>query len=604
MYSQRLAEITARLRANPLDGQGISQLLTFRKDLARAFLSAPPDHLESLFKSDPGKAHGELRAHGIAGYPAQAFDQPTVTSITTELLRNPASSGTPGKILAGMLYEGPHALLSCDVLPAIPGWFLDDFLKYLLGVPPLFKVEGEVELYNRHLSRWIDHFHTNILANPASTYWNDVLRGFLSHASFFPLYFSWGNLRDIYRKRAELIEFSLDLWGFQRDFVFAPRRPDSSRIRFGVLAPNFAPRSETFATLPVFSQLDRHLIEVILVAEAARDKPDLEAYCATFADRLVDIPQDVRPAVEAIRALDLDALWIAPNITAGASLFTYLAAHRLARVQMIGGCCPTTSGFHNIDVFVSGNLTEPPDTAQEQYTEKLVCMDGPVLCFDFGPGGNNQTAIHARDRSSLGIPASAIVFASGANFFKITPELEKTWIRILAAVPGSRLLLYPFNPNWKKSYLVGPILLRMSAACKRLGVDGNRLTFVPPLPTIADIRETLARTTDVYLDSFPHSGMTSLIDPLLVGVPTVVLEGNSQRARMASGALRDIGIPELIASDEESYIRLAVRLGQDTHMREELARQIRKKMARPPNFLDSRWCGAEMMRVLKTLVAE
>jgi predicted O-linked N-acetylglucosamine transferase (SPINDLY family) len=147
-------------------------------------------------------------------------------------------------------------------------------------------------------------------------------------------------------------------------------------------------------------------------------------------------------------------------------------------------------------------------------------------------------------------------------------------------------------------------LHRISSTCRRLGVDGKRLVIIPPLPTIADIRAMLGNVADVYLDSFPHSGMTSLIDPLLAGVPTVVLEGNSQRSRMASGALRDMNIPELIAGDQEAYLELAVRLGRDKKLRLQYAQQVRRQIARPPKFLDARWYGDEMTRLLKKLALQ
>ena len=98
--------------------------------------------------------------------------------------------------------------------------------------------------------------------------------------------------------------------------------------------------------------------------------------------------------------------------------------------------------------------------------------------------------------------------------------------------------------------------------------------------------------------------MTSLIDPLLAGVPTVVLDGDSQRSRMASSALRDMGMHQLIAPDEESYVRLAVRLGQDQELRRQLAEEIRQKIAKPPKFLDPKWYGAEMTKLLKELCVQ
>ena len=603
MYLQRLENIRTRLRTNPTDGLAAGEMIKLRHDIAKAFQAAPSTQLEILYKGELGTVHGTLLSMGVSGYPAQPTERETIASIFQRLSQGPMDTGALNMILAGMLYEGPHKLLRCEALPLIPDWLLDNVLGYALGVPLLFKEKGEIELYYQHLTRWINYLHANILSNRASAYWHEVLRGFMSHAIFLSLYFSWQNPREIYRQRAELIEFALELWGCRTDFAFGPRARDSGKIRLGVLVSNFAPRSETFATLPVYAHVDRSMIEVILVAPASRDKPALEDYCVSCADRLVEIPNELTPAVEAIRALDLDVIWIGPNITARTGLFVHLSAHRLARIQLTGGCSPVTTGLHNIDMFVSGDLTEPSTGAQDHYTEKLICLDGPVLCFDFGPG-DSPAATQIYDRVKLNIPKQVVVYASGTNFFKITPELEELWIRILASLPDSRLLLYPFNPNWRKSYPAGPFLQRISSTCRRLGVDGNRLVIIPPLPTIADIQAMLGGVADVYLDSFPHSGMTSLIDPFLAGIPTVVLEGNSQRSRMASGALRDMDIPELIAADEASYIRLAVQLGQDAALREKFSRQIRDKIAKPPKFLDPHWYGIEMTRLLQTLVVQ
>jgi predicted O-linked N-acetylglucosamine transferase (SPINDLY family) len=601
VYSQRMENIRTRLRANPTDGLAASEMILLRHDIAKAFQAAPSAQLEILYKGELGIVHDTLLSMGVSGYPAQPTERVTIASILQRLSQRPADPGALNLILAGMLYEGPHKLLPCEALPMIPIWLLDNIMKYALGMPWLFKEKGEIELYYQHLARWVNYLHANILSNRASADWHEVLRGFMGHATFISLYFSWQNPREIYRQRAELIEFALALWGCRPDFAFGPRSPNSGKIRFGVLAPNFSPRSETFATLPVYAHLDREAIEVILLAPASRDKPALEGYCASYADRLIDIPDDLVQSVDAIRALDLDVLWIGSNLSAGASKFVSLGAHRLARIQITGGCTPTTSGFHSIDAYVSGNLTEPDIGAQDQYTEQLICLNGPVLCFDFGPGGN-QTATQIFDRVKLNIPEQAVVYASGTNFFKITPELEELWIRILASSPDSMLLLYPFNPNWIKSYPAGPFLNRISSTCRRLGVDGKRLVILPPLPTIADIRVMLASVADVYLDSFPHSGMTSLIDPLLAGVPTVVLEGNSQRSRMASGALRDMNITGLIAGDQEAYLELAMRLGRDKNLRLQYAQQVRQQIAKPPKFLDTRWYSDEITRLLKKLV--
>jgi predicted O-linked N-acetylglucosamine transferase (SPINDLY family) len=603
MYSQRLKEILIQLGKNPADINWARHLLSLRHEVARAFLAAPPAQLESLYKGDLGETCFKMLNGGISGYPPLEQERQFVAEVMQQVTGDNANHVTLNTFLAAMLYENPYKYLPCELLPRIPVWLLRTVFKCVLGQQWLFREKGDIELYYRNLSRWVDYLHANILSNRTSAHWQEVLRAFLQYASFVSLYFSWHNLRDICRQRAELIEFAQELWGCQPSAVFGPRERGTSKIRFGVLMQDLDSRSETFATLPVFARLDRQAIEVILITRVTREKKsvELENYCASCADRLVEIPNDVRASVELIRALDLDAIWIGTNLAAVISSFVQICAHRLARLQLTGGCSPVTTGFRNMDVFVSGDLTEPTGGAQEQYTEKLVCMDGPVLCFDFGPQ-SNQAPTKIVDRGMLGIPEGATVYAAGANFFKITPELEETWISVLAAVPDSRLLLYPFNLNWTNYYLVGPFFLRISATCKRLGVDANRVVIKPPLPNIADVRAMVGNVADVYLDSFPHSGMTSLIDPLLAGVPAVVLDGNSQRSRMASSALRDMDMSQLIASDEESYIHLAVRLGQDRELRRQLAQEIRQKIAKPPKFLDPKWCGAEMTRLLKELV--
>lgn len=599
MYSRRLEEILARLRVKPTDGPALGHLLNLRHEVARIFLGAPTAQLESLYRSEIGQVHDTLLSIGVAGYPAQAHERATIDPVIRQLTQGVVDHAAVNRVLAVMLYEGPHRTLTCEVLSAMPPWFSDLFLKYALGLPWLFREKGEVELYYRHLIRWVDYLHANILGNRASAYWQEIARGFARHSTFLTLYFTWSNLRDIYRKRAELIEFELELRGARLDCALGPRPDGSSRIRLGVLAPNFSPRAETFATLPVYAHLDRKRFEVILIVPSVREKSPLDHYCASRADRVLEFPDDDLQAVETVRALDLDMVWIGANVATGRDRIAYLSAHRLARVQIAGACAPVTTGLRNVDVFVSGDLTEPSENAQDHYTEKLVCMEGPAHCFDFGPDGE-QAATQIYDRARLRIPEKDVVYASGANYFKITPELEETWVKILAGAPHSRLLLYPFNPNWAKSYPASPLLYRLLATCKRFGVDGNRVLIIPPLPAVADVR-ALLKSADVYLDSFPHSGMTSLIDPLSVGVPTVALEGNSQRSRMASAALRDLGMPQLIASDQEAYQKLAVRLGKDRALRRQYAEQIRQKLAKPPKFLDPRWCSGEAARVFMQL---
>src|SRR6202012_1848536 len=92
----------------------------------------------------------------------------------------------------------------------------------------------------------------------------------------------------------------------------------------------------------------------------------------------------------------------------------------------------------------------PEADASQHYTEHLERLPGSINHYAYQH--HHDPATIEVSRARLGIAAGTGEFFSGGNFFKILPELSETWARILAAVPGSVLVLMPFNPNWSSSY--------------------------------------------------------------------------------------------------------------------------------------------------------
>lgn len=115
------------------------------------------------------------------------------------------------------------------------------------------------------------------------------------------------------------------------------------------------------------------------------------------------------------------------------------------------------------------------------------------------------------NRQLLHLPDDAIVFFSGANYFETLPELSSAWAAILAAVPGSYLVLMPYNPNWSNQYDAKRLVTSIEAQLRQHGVDPERLRIVSSLPERADVQRVIA-TADVYLDSYPFSGACSLVE--------------------------------------------------------------------------------------------
>ena len=88
-------------------------------------------------------------------------------------------------------------------------------------------------------------------------------------------------MKDIYVKRATIIEQTLRSKGHQLDYSFPEKLQDTSRIRFRFT--NFNPQAEIFATLPVYKSLNRDLFEIIILFVNATGHR-FERYCLACAD--------------------------------------------------------------------------------------------------------------------------------------------------------------------------------------------------------------------------------------------------------------------------------------------------------------------------------
>ncbi len=509
-------------------------------------------------------------------------------------------------LLTGMLYYSSSKLPLKHDLIHIPDWFLPDYIKFLFSNPVYFMERGSANNYYEHLKNWVDYLHASIVNNLEDPFWRNVASYFVKFANFIPVYFNENNLKDIYVKRAEIIDLYLRSNGYQIDYEFSRPTTNRKKIRVGILASHFTPSAETFASLPLYEYLSREF-EVILYSLRQTNHP-LEQYCRLSANYFIKLPQDLSEQVNLIRADDLDILFVATNVTAVTNQICLLATHRLARVQMTSGGSVVTTGIAHMDYFLSGTLTDPAIIAQDQYSEKLIRIPGSAHCFSYGDDETKSTfkvdslEDKLRQKEMLGIPRDAVVFASGANFFKISPELMHAWAKIIFEVPNSILMLFPFGPNWSNSYPKRTFECHLHQVFKQYGVSPDRVLALDPqpIPNREDIKEYF-KLADVYLDSYPFAGTTSLIEPLQVNLPVVASSGNNFRSAMGAAIVQSLDIESLVANSEESYVRLAIELGKNTELRKQKIDEIKSKIQNNPAFLDSRAYSSKIGNLFREL---
>ncbi|MBD6615800.1 FkbM family methyltransferase [Komarekiella sp. 'clone 1'] len=596
--NNNLYSLVAKYQQENSDISVLKELRLLRKQIAESWLDKEENLLEKLYLSKFGEAHQALLNSSIQNESLIETEQSFVTGILAIVAKGFNEQNAIQYLLVAMLYCPPHQLPLVYDLTQIPSWLLKDYLKFTFKPPLYFKEIGEADNYYQYIEKFINYLHRNIISHCESKFWQDIAAYFTHTANFIPLYFNKANLKNIYTKRADIMKTYLQEFNNSIEYEFPTRLDERTKIRVGILASHFEPQTETFAALSVYKHLNRDVFEVILFTLNVGNHR-LERYCTGHADALIKLPTNLENQVQTIREADLDILFISTNVTAVTHQITLLSLYRLARIQMVDANSPVTTGMPHIDYYISSKLSETEENAQQHYTEKLITLDSSPQCFDFGTE-DKILATTAISRENLGITKTTVVYVSGANYYKIIPEQEVTWAKIIASVPNSVLLLYPFNPNWSSSYPCVAFRKRIITTFAKYGLGEDRLLILDPATNRADVKERL-KLCDIYLDSYPYSGMTSLIDPLEVGLPTVVMETEPSRSRKGASLLRELQIFDLITNSEEAYIQSAVALGINSELRQQKTEQIKQKMHQNPTFLDSRSHSAQMGELFQEL---
>jgi predicted O-linked N-acetylglucosamine transferase (SPINDLY family)/GT2 family glycosyltransferase len=578
-----------------------SELQQLRKQIAEECLNTSDEQITDVYVGLLRETHKMLVNSSIKYETLTDEEQTFANDIVKTISQGFDQPKAIQHLLVAMLYRRADQLPLQYDLSHIPHWLLKDYLQFLFSCPVHFQEPGDANNYYYYMQGWIDYLHKYIFKNSDSQLWHEIVNNFVSIANFIPLYFNEYNLKDIYVKRGKIIEFLLNFKGYEVDYEFADRPIDRKKIRLGVLAAHFLPGSETFAYLPIYEHISRDF-EVILYS-LNQTGHQLEQYCQSCANSFKLLPQDLAEQVNIIRADDIDILFIATNITAVTNQICFLSMHRLARIQVTSGGSVVTTGIRHIDYYISGTLTEPSATAEQQYQEKLVKLEGTAHCFSYGNEQENVTI--KVDRESLGISEEKIIFISGANFFKIIPKLIDTWAKIISGVSNSVLMLLPFGPNWSNTYPKKAFVNQLNKVFSKYGIPADQVIVLDPqpVPNRQEIKEYF-KIADIYLDSFPFAGTTSLIEPLQVNLPVITRRGTSFRSAMGAAMVQSLDISDLVADSEESYIQLAIALGNNPELRQQKSAQIKEKMQGNPSFLDSRAYSAKIGSLFQELFSK
>jgi predicted O-linked N-acetylglucosamine transferase (SPINDLY family) len=169
------------------------------------------------------------------------------------------------------------------------------------------------------------------------------------------------------------------------------------------------------------------------------------------------------------------------------------------------------------------------------------------------------------------VNAGHVTFGSFNTSAKLNERTCALWARVALAVPGSRLVLKAHQ------FSDAPLCEHVRSLFVRHGLDPARVTLLPSDISPVDHLRAYERL-DVALDPVPYNGTTTTCEALWMGVPVVTVPGEMHASRVGASLLTQVGLRELIAQDEDDYVRVAAALANDPARLAALRTGLRERM--------------------------
>ncbi|REK19561.1 MAG: tetratricopeptide repeat protein [Planctomycetota bacterium] len=336
------------------------------------------------------------------------------------------------------------------------------------------------------------------------------------------------------------------------------RTPDR-RLRIGYVSPHFRQHAVNFFTEPILLAHDHEQFEVYCYSSVLRPD-DTTARLKGAADVWRDVGElGDEELAEMIRADHVDILVDLSGHMGWNRLVAF--ARRPAPVQVTYIGYQNTTGMSAMDYRLTDAQADPPGLTDRYYTETLERLPRCFFCYQ--PSESPDiTPLPALERGY-------VTFGYFNNTAKVIPAAVEAWLEVLRRVPDSRLLMLAHTGGYLEQHL--------HDLARSKGIDPGRLEIHDRRPRAEYLQ--LLQQADVSLDPFPFNGHTTTCDALWMGVPVVMLAGETYVSRFGGCALSHLGLERLITPSIDAYIEAAVGLASDLPALDALRQDLRPRMA-------------------------
>lgn len=364
----------------------------------------------------------------------------------------------------------------------------------------------------------------------------------------FNFQFMEANVRELKETYASIFQKRLPKFSVQRR---------TGRPRVGIVVTRSHEGIFLRSLSGVLERLDPELCDVVILCSHGatgmiRDRLRREIEIVGFPERFDHVVSVIQRA-----AVDVLYYWEIGTDTTN----YFLPFLRLAPVQCTSWGIQVTSGISEVDYYLSSELVEP-DNAQEHYTETLR-LARTLLTYQTHP----VVPADPKSREAFGFMPRDHVYVCAQQLGKFHPDFDPIIGDILRRDAQGIFVLT------EDSFGAYSDSLRARFA-KTIPDVISRVIFLDYQPQ--DDYRSLLMAADVLLDPPHFGGVNSTYDALSLGQPMVTQPSKFHRGRYTFGCYRKMEVLDCVASTADEYVDVAVKLGTDRDLREEVGARLKE----------------------------
>jgi predicted O-linked N-acetylglucosamine transferase (SPINDLY family) len=338
----------------------------------------------------------------------------------------------------------------------------------------------------------------------------------------------------------------------------------NKKIKIGYFSPNFNNHPVAYLVSKIFENHNNNYFEI----HAFSFKPDTNDEFNKKIKKEVDFYHNVfkksdKEIITLSRSLGIDIAVDLAGYTRGNRTNIFL--NFIAPIQIVYLGFLGTMGSKAYDYIISDKIIIP-EKNKKYFSEKIIYLP------TFQGSYQNQYLPVVKNkkiqRKDFNIPNKKFVFGCFNTSYKISPELFNAWMNILKRVEKSVLVICEENSQ---------VINNLRIEADKNKINNERLFFVKYLKK----SDYLARykAVDLFLDTTPYNGASTVSDALSVGLPVITCMGKSFASRQAASLLHSLNLDELITESIFDYEKLAIELALEKTKFNNLKKKLNENLS-------------------------